>query len=104
VLRGVRVDGGENEVFTCSGCLKAVWLEIFGPVFPGSSAEAEPRDPPLIAGARPAHQSPRKISPADQFQGQFALPEKSRPSGTQILDFGSQVRQALPLEGSLKVD
>ena len=27
------------------GCLKAVWLEIFGPLFPGSPAETAPRDP-----------------------------------------------------------
>ena len=28
-----------------TGCLKAVLLEIFGPVFPGFSAEADRRDP-----------------------------------------------------------
>ena len=27
-------------------CLKAGWLEIFGPVFHGFSAEVDPRDPP----------------------------------------------------------
>ena len=44
-----------HEVTTISGYLKAVWLEIFGPVFLGFSAETDPR------------QFPRKISPADQF-------------------------------------
>ena len=29
-----------------AGYLKAVWLEIFGPVFPEISAEIDPRDPP----------------------------------------------------------
>ena len=32
------------------GYLKAVWLEIFGPVFPGFSAEIDPRDPPRSPG------------------------------------------------------
>jgi len=49
------------------GYLKAVWLEIFGAVFCGFPAEIDPPGYPYIAGARPAHQNARKISPADQF-------------------------------------
>ena len=34
-----------NPTTQRSGYLKAVWLEIFGPVFPGFPAESDPRDP-----------------------------------------------------------
>jgi len=33
--------------------LKAVWLEIFGPVFHGCPAETDPRDPPRSPGLAP---------------------------------------------------
>jgi len=36
-----------------SPCLNAVWLEIFGPVFPGCPADTDPRDPPISPGSAP---------------------------------------------------
>ena len=36
-----------------SGYLKAVWLENFGTVLPGFSAEADPRNPPRSPGLAP---------------------------------------------------
>jgi len=56
-----------------AGCLKAVWLEIFGPVFHGLSAEIDPRDPTRLQGLAPAHQFARAISPTDQFQCNFGV-------------------------------
>ena len=40
-------------IFYFSGYPKAVWLEIFGPVFPGFSAETDPRDHPRSPGPAP---------------------------------------------------
>ena len=46
-----------------SGCLKAVWLEIFGPAFPEISAETDPRDPPRSPGPAPHINFHRKNQP-----------------------------------------
>ena len=50
-------DGGS------AGYLKAVWLEIFGPVFHGFSAETDPRDPPRSPGPAPHINSREKSAP-----------------------------------------
>ena len=44
---------GVGACFSETGYLKAVWLEIFGPVFPGFLAEADPRDPHRSPGPAP---------------------------------------------------
>ena len=41
------------ETRTISGYLEGVWLEIFGPVFPGFPADTDPRDPPRSPGPAP---------------------------------------------------
>ena len=51
---------GPNQL---SGYLKAVWLEIFGPVFPGLFAEAIPRDPPRPPGPAPRINLHEKSAP-----------------------------------------
>jgi len=44
-----------------SGCLKAVWPDIFGPVFLCFSAESDPRNPPGSPGTAP-YVNPREKS------------------------------------------
>jgi len=46
--QGATLDGALQ-----TGYLKAVWLEIFGPVFLGFSAEVDTRDPPRSPGPAP---------------------------------------------------
>jgi len=55
-----------SPALSTANYLKAVGLEIFGPVFAGFGRNRPP-GPPWIAGARPAHQFARNISPANQF-------------------------------------
>jgi len=47
------LNGSGRDYFIFSGCLQAVWLEVFGPVFPACSAEANARDPPRWPGPAP---------------------------------------------------
>ena len=61
-----------------TGYLKAVWPEIFRQVFPGFSAEADPRDPPGSQGPAQHINFHARISPADRCSSQMVTNEKSR--------------------------
>jgi len=67
-----------------AGYLKAVWLEIFGPVFPGFPAEIDPRDPPRSAGPAPRVNALEKSAPQTTCNAISRFPKNPArlPSGT----------------------
>ena len=69
-----------------SGCLKAVWLEIFSPVFPVCLAEADPRDTPRSQGPTPHIKLHEKSAPHANSKAISRYPKNPArlPSGTQF--------------------
>ena len=58
----------------CSGYLKAVWLEIFGPIFIGFSAEIDPRDPSRSPGPAPHINVHEKSTPQTKSRAKWRRP------------------------------
>ena len=77
------------------GCLKAVWLEIFGPAFPGCSAEVEPRDPPRSPGPAP-HINLHEVS-AQQANSKAISRHPKNPASLQVPRKGRAGTRVLPL-------
>jgi len=60
------------------GYLKAVWLEIFGPVFPGFLAEVDARNPPRSPGPAPHINFHAKSAPQTTSKAVSRHTKKSR--------------------------
>jgi len=71
------VQGATDTSRQAPGYLKAVWLEIFGPVFQGFPAETDPQDPPRSPGPAPHINFHEKSAPQTNSEGHFAAPRKS---------------------------
>ena len=73
--------------------LKAVWLDIFGPVFPGFAAETEPRDPPRSRGPAPHINLHEESAPRTDSKAMSRHPKNPArlPSGTQPATAGALV-------------
>ena len=58
-------------IFYLPGCLKAVWLEIFGPFFHGFSIEIDPRNPPRSPGPAPHINFHEKSAPQTKSKAKW---------------------------------
>jgi len=85
-----------GKYYSITGYLKAVWLEMFGPVFPGYPAETDPRDPPRPPGPAPHINFHKKPAPQTNSKAKWRRTKNSArlPSGTQTSQ-GEGYRAAL---------